>query len=167
MKPSTALPKLLLGALVAIAGCAPPTPQPQTAGPSAPPNCAVPTDAANLTAVTPATTGGVFRVPSGGFTLPAATTLTLTSSLIIIVRDELRIDGAIQIGSPAVAGSPIDVVLVSTNGDVSIGGHGGRCGLFQPNPPATPAATATAPDALAAGVAGDNAGFIKVVAGGG
>ena len=153
--------------LLLLVACAPQPPQPQTVGPAPPPDCGIPGDAANLPAITSATTGGVFRAPTAGFTLPGGTTLTLTSSLTIIVRDELRIDGVILLGTPAVAGGLINVTLVSTNADVRIAGVVGRCGPFQPNPPPAAAAVITGSAALAVAVAGDSAGFVKVVAAGG
>lgn len=134
-----------------------PKPRPDRALPRLPPGATLPTaGAATTPTLDAAVTGGY--VQGGQVTLPAGTTVRLSSDIIIISDGNLVINGRLL----AVATRPIGITLVSVNGDVIVAprarvGFGVRTGA--------PLNVAVAGCyALARSAAGQNGGNVRILA---
>ena len=128
------------------------------------PTCAVPNVVANIGALGPNVTGGVYVGPVGqAVTIPANVTMKLTQSLTIISSGNLDINGHIVPGLNAVGevkNPSLNITLISQQGSVNLGPNavvGWAPGLLIPT-----AAPVTA--ASSAGNAGRSGGYIKIVA---
>ena len=99
----------------------PTPPRPLRAGPALRPTTNVPQQPATGVGPLAAATGGIWRGPA--LTIPANTTLFLTSDLTLISNGPLQIAGKIRL-APGVP-VPINVTLISLTADVTITGQVG------------------------------------------
>lgn len=141
-----------------------PIPQPQSAPAVQVPNCNVPGDASNISGIGAGVTGGVFRAPQ--ITIPQGTSLRLNRTLILVADNLLQVDGDIIATHHFLMGRPIDIVLVSLQGDVVIGANA-EIGTSFLNPESAPDGAndnKVSVHARAAGRPAKSAGFIKIIA---
>ncbi len=135
---------------------------PRTPNAATMPDCSVPNDPATVRAIGPGVTGGVIRGQQ--LTVPAGTTLNITSDLTIISNNNLQIDGDIVAANPGAnpgmqGGFMPNITLVSQNGNVVIGPNaeiGFKAGMVLP-------AVGVAAGASIRGAPGRTGGYVKIV----
>jgi hypothetical protein len=96
--------------------------------------------------------------------IPGGTLIQLTSSLIVVVDGPLVVQGTIAVNPAIAPGTRVDVVLVSLGANVLISPGAKVGGTQMPGPAAVSVTGAGGAPALAAGLAGTNGGYVKIVA---
>ena len=96
--------------------------------------------------------------------LPAGVTVRLTSSLMVIAQDEIDIQGTLTVSAtPAPPRTPVNITLVTAQGDVKVGGVVGQSPFFPVQAPAGNSPVVVAASAIARGQPGVNAGYVRIL----